>query len=53
LVAAGLPRRCFILTRNYFGKETETLKRTVEGKKVNVKWDWANFRSTKGFPVDP
>jgi len=52
LVAAGLPRRCFILTRNYFGKETETLKRTVEGKKVNVKWDWANFRSTKGFPVD-
>ncbi|NIR87239.1 AAA family ATPase, partial [Candidatus Bathyarchaeota archaeon] len=26
--------------------------RIVNGKKVNVKWNWANFRSTKGFPVD-
>jgi len=40
------------LTRDYFGKETETLRRTVKGKKVNVKWDWANFRSTEIFPVD-
>jgi Lon-like ATP-dependent protease len=35
-----------------FGKETETLKKTVQGRKANVKWDWADFKSTKGFPVD-
>jgi len=52
LVWVGVPRRCFILSRNYFGKETETLHRVVNGKKVKVKWDWANFRSTKDFPVD-
>ena len=36
----------------YFGKETEDLERTINGKKVMVKWDWANFESTKGFPID-
>jgi len=35
-----------------FGKETETLKKTVQGRKASVKWDWADFKSTKGFPVD-
>jgi len=36
----------------YFGKETEILERTINGKKTQVKWDWANFKSTKDFPVD-
>ena len=36
----------------YFGKETETFKRTVNGKNVNVEWDWDNFKSTENFPVD-
>jgi len=36
----------------YFGKEAETLQRVVNGKKVNAKWNWGNFRSTEDFPVD-
>ena len=52
LVGKTLPRKCFSLSRNYFGKEIETLRRIVEGKNVRVKWDWQNFRSTKDFPVD-
>src|SRR3972149_5660686 len=36
----------------YFGKETETFERTVNGKNVNVEWDWDNFKSTENFPVD-
>ncbi len=40
------------MARNYFGKETGTLQRIVNGKKAKVRWDWANFRSTKDFPVD-
>jgi Lon-like ATP-dependent protease len=36
----------------YFGKETEILQRTINGKKDKVKWDWENFKSTKDFPVD-
>ncbi len=36
----------------YFGKETEILERTINGKKAKVKWDWTKFKSTKGFPVD-
>ena len=36
----------------YFGKETEILERIVNGKKVNVQWDWDNFNSTEGFPID-
>jgi Lon-like ATP-dependent protease len=35
-----------------FGNDVEKLERNVNGKKVNVKWNWANFKSTKGFPVD-
>jgi len=37
---------------DYFGKETQTLQITVNGKKVTVKWDWANFESTQSYPVD-
>lgn len=35
-----------------FGNEIETLERNVNGRKVCVKWDWGNFKSTEGFPVD-
>jgi Lon-like ATP-dependent protease len=35
-----------------FGNDTESLERTVDGKKVCVRWDWQSFRSTEGFPVD-
>jgi Lon-like ATP-dependent protease len=37
---------------DYFGNDVEILERTVNGKKVRVKWDWGNFKSTEGFPVD-
>ncbi|MCK4474611.1 hypothetical protein KAU30_02110, partial [Candidatus Bathyarchaeota archaeon] len=37
---------------DHFGNEVEMLERNVKGKKVSVRWDWANFKSTKGFPVD-
>jgi len=37
---------------DYFGKETEPLQKTVNGKKVRAKWDWANFESTGNYPVD-
>jgi len=40
------------LPTDYFGKETETIERFVNGKKVKTKWNWANFKSTKHFPVD-
>jgi Lon-like ATP-dependent protease len=35
-----------------FGNDTETLERTVKGRKVSVNWDWAKFKNTEGFPVD-
>jgi Lon-like ATP-dependent protease len=35
-----------------FGNEVEILERMVNGRRVRVKWDWGNFKSTKGFPVD-
>jgi Lon-like ATP-dependent protease len=35
-----------------FGNEVEKLERNVNGRKVSVKWNWANFKSTKDFPVD-
>jgi Lon-like ATP-dependent protease len=35
-----------------FGNDVETLERNVNGRKVNVQWDWGNFKSTEGFPVD-
>lgn len=36
----------------YFGDEVEILKRKIDGRNIRVKWDWANFKDTKGFPVD-
>src|SRR3990170_6295392 len=38
--------------KSYFGTETETLERVVNGKKVSVAWDWSSFLSTEGFPID-
>jgi len=40
------------LPSNYFGNEVETIERKVKGRTVGIKWDWANFKDTKGFPVD-
>src|SRR5271157_1584021 len=36
----------------YFGNEVEKIRRTVNGKPMEVSWDWTNFQSTEGFPVD-
>ena len=35
-----------------FGNDVEIIERTINGKKVRVKWDWGKFKSTEGFPVD-
>ncbi len=35
-----------------FGTDVEVLERNVGGRKVSVTWDWGNFKSTEGFPVD-
>jgi hypothetical protein len=35
-----------------FGNDVEILERNVNSRKVRVKWDWGNFKSTEGFPVD-
>jgi len=40
------------LSYSYFGDEVEMLERKVNGRTVKVKWDWADFKDTKGFPVD-
>jgi Lon-like ATP-dependent protease len=40
------------LSPSQFGEETETLERNVKGGKTRTKWDWGNFSSTEGFPVD-
>jgi len=40
------------LSRSLFGEEIEILQRIVKDRKRKVKWDWANFESTKNFPVD-
>jgi Lon-like ATP-dependent protease len=40
------------LSPSQFGEETETLERNVKGEKTRTKWDWGNFSSTEGFPVD-
>ena len=37
---------------NYFGDEVEILERKINGRTIEVKWDWANFKDTEGFPVD-
>ncbi len=40
------------MTLNYFGDTSETLERSVDGRKVKVKWDWGAFENTDGYPVD-
>jgi len=40
------------LSLDHFGNDVETLERNVSSRKVRVKWDWGNFESTEGFPVD-
>jgi Lon-like ATP-dependent protease len=35
-----------------FGNDVEILERNVNGRKVRVKWDWGNFKTTERFPVD-
>ncbi len=35
-----------------FGEGIETIERTANGRKIKVTWDWGNFESTEGFPVD-
>jgi Lon-like ATP-dependent protease len=37
---------------DYFGAGAETLTRSVEGRTVKVRWNWGNFKTTEGFPVD-
>ena len=40
------------LSLNYFGSDVEILERNVKGRNVHVKWDWGNFKTTEGFPID-
>jgi Lon-like ATP-dependent protease len=40
------------LADDFFGNGIEILERNVKGRKVRVKWDWGNFKSTEGFLVD-
>ncbi len=37
---------------DHFGEGVETLVRTVQERTVKVQWNWGNFRTTEGFPVD-
>ncbi|MEJ5327213.1 MAG: S16 family serine protease [Candidatus Bathyarchaeia archaeon] len=37
---------------DYFGTDTETINRTVQGRTVKVRWNWGKFKSTEEFPVD-
>jgi Lon-like ATP-dependent protease len=37
---------------DHFGNDVEMLERNVNDRKVSVRWDWGNFKSTDGFPVD-
>ena len=31
---------------DHFGEGTETLTRDVEGRTVNVRWNWGKFKTT-------
>jgi len=37
---------------DHFGEGVETLTRSVQGRTVKVRWNWGNFKTTEGFPVD-
>lgn len=45
-------KRCSCLPSGYFGNEVEILERNVNGRNVRVKWNWGDFKSTEGFPVE-
>ncbi len=45
-------QRCTYLSIDYFGNDLELLERNVQGRKIRVQWDWGEFKSTEGFPVD-
>jgi len=40
------------LPLNPFENDVEKLERCVNSRKVRIKWNWGNFKSTEGFPVD-
>jgi Lon-like ATP-dependent protease len=40
------------LKGEFFGNDVEMLEKSVNGRKVRVDWDWGDFKSTEGFPVD-
>jgi Lon-like ATP-dependent protease len=40
------------LSPSLFGTDVETIERNVGGRRIRVQWDWGNFKSTEGFPVD-
>jgi len=40
------------LNPDQFGDEVETIERNANGGKTRTDWDWGNFKSTEGFPVD-
>ncbi|MCW4053741.1 MAG: AAA family ATPase [Candidatus Bathyarchaeota archaeon] len=37
---------------DHFGEGVETLLRSVEGRTLKVQWNWGNFKTTEGYPVD-
>ena len=37
---------------DHFGEGVENLTRTVQGRTINVRWDWGDFKTTEGYPVD-
>jgi lon-related putative ATP-dependent protease len=41
-----------LLFPSLFGTDVEQIEKTVGGRKLSVQWDWGNFKSTEGFPVD-
>ncbi|MHA2132028.1 MAG: hypothetical protein ACW99L_18825, partial [Promethearchaeota archaeon] len=36
----------------YFGSGTETLNQSVQKRSLKVRWNWGEFKDTKGFPVN-
>ncbi len=40
------------MSTDFFGKGRETLCRIIKGGKVETIWEWENFSTTDGFPVD-
>jgi Lon-like ATP-dependent protease len=40
------------LSFDHFGEGTETLVRSVQQRTVKVQWNWGNFKTTEGYPVD-